>query len=180
MKIAIWTTKPPKINWVKRAVETCPYFENIHNIEYITKSVSSDISNMPLDIKEVMRWAKNRANNLVKSQIIADYYVWIEWWTTMIWDDCYIFWCIYILNDKGEWHYGFSAMMQVPKLIEKKLYEDLEELWPIMSVIAEKENIWSKNWSMWAWSDDMFTRTREFEDAFKAAIAPFYNKYYKM
>jgi len=49
-----------------------------------------------------------------------------------------------------------------------------------MGELSGNTNIRSENGSMGAWSDDMFTRADEFSAAFKAAIAPFYNEYYKM
>jgi len=89
-------------------------------------------------------------------------------------------WVIYIENNKWEWHYGFSGMIEVPKLVEKKLYEDWLELWPIMNELSWRKNIWNENWSLWEWSANMLTRKDEFSLAFKAAISPFYNEYYKM
>ena len=179
MKIAIWTLKTPKVEWVKEAVKNCPYFKDI-DIDYILESVSSDISDMPLSFDEIMSWAKNRAQNIKKKWINADFYVWIEWWTTDIGWVKYIWWIIYIEDNLWEWHFGFSPMIEVPKLIEKKLYIEKLELWPVMSELSWITNIQSQNGSMWAWSDDMFTRKDEFEAAFKAAICPFYNKFYKL
>jgi non-canonical (house-cleaning) NTP pyrophosphatase len=57
------------------------------------------VSDMPLSIDEIMLWAKNRANNLYKLWIEADYYIWIEWWTTKIWNKKYIWWIVYIKNN---------------------------------------------------------------------------------
>lgn len=180
MKIAIGTLKTPKVEWVKEAVQTCPYFQNIESIEYILESVSSNISDMPLSIEETMTGAKNRAQNLKKKWIIAEYYVGIEWGTTDIMGRKYIGGIIYIENNLWEWHFGFSPMLEVPKKVEKMLYEDWLELGPVMSKLSGITNLASKNGSMWAWSNDMFTRKDEFSDAFKAAIAPFYNSYYKL
>ena len=86
MKIAIWTIKTPKVEWIKDWVKLCPYFTDIENIEYILEKVESGISDMPLNIEESMQWAKNRAQNIKKHWIKADYYIWIEWWTTKIWE----------------------------------------------------------------------------------------------
>ncbi len=181
MKIAIWTEKTPKIEWVKSAVNTCWYFDEFkEDIVYVLKSVDSDISDMPLSIEDTMTWAKNRAKNLKKDWVEASYYIWIEWWTTDIMWKKYIWWIIYIENDEWEWHFGFSPMIEVPQLVEKKLYEDWLELGPVMSQLSWMTNIASKNWSMWAWSDDIFTRKDEFDVAFKAAIVPFFNKFYKL
>lgn len=179
MKIAIWTTRAPKIEWIKKWVNECPYFTN-KDIEYITKWVPSDISDMPLNIDETMIWAKNRAWNLKKSWIVADFYIWIEWWTTQIWDKKYIWGIVYIEDNNGKWHYWFSPMMEVPKKVEDMLYIDGLELWEVMWELSGKSDIRSENGSMWAWSNDMITRESEFTSAFKAAISPFFNDYYKM
>ncbi len=179
MKIAIWTTRTPKIEWVMSGVESCPYLDE-SIIEYITAKVPSWISDMPLNIWETMLWAKNRAQNLYKTWIFADFYVGIEWWTTEIWRKKYIFWAVYIEDSLWEWHYWFSPMMEVPEIIEEKIYKEWLELWVVMWELSWKINLKSENWSMWAWSDDMLTRKNEFKSAFQAAISPFFNKYYNL
>lgn len=36
MKIAIWTTRAPKVEWIKQAINESPFFKDIkQNIEYI-------------------------------------------------------------------------------------------------------------------------------------------------
>lgn len=180
MKIAIWTTRAPKVEGIKDWIKNCPYFSNINDIEFILEKVESNISDMPLSIDEIMLWAKNRAQNIKKLWIKADFYIWIEWWTTHIWEKKYIWWVVYIENDNEKWHYWLSPMMEVPEKIVKMLYEDWLELWPIMWELSWKTDIKSENWSMGAWSHDMLTRTDEFSTAFKAAICPFFNDYYKI
>ena len=70
--------------------------------------------------------------------------------------------------------------MEVPEAIAHKLYVEHLELVPIMAELSGKTDIRSENGSMGAWSEDMLTRKDEFESAFKAAISPFYNKYFKL
>lgn len=70
--------------------------------------------------------------------------------------------------------------MEVPEFVENKLYHEGLELGPIMAELSGKTDIRSENGSMGAWSADMLTRRDEFESAFKAAISPFYNPYFKM
>lgn len=185
MKLAIWTTKEPKVEWIRVGVQECPYFQDIiaqtkEDVEYILESVSSDISDMPLSIEETMEWAKNRARNLIKKGIDADFYIGMEGWATIIGDKKYLGWVVYIENKAGEWHFGFSPMLEIPGKVEKMLYEDKEELGPIMSKLSGVTNIQSKEGSMWARSANMFIRKNEFWDAFKAAIAPFFNDFYKL
>ena len=180
MKIAIWTTRAPKVNWIKEWIFKCPFFKDIDNIEYILEKAPSDIPDMPLDIEETMLWAKNRVKNLKKIWIEADYYIWIEWWTTKLWEKKYIWGIVYIEDNHWKWHFWFSPMMEVPSKVEKMLYEEGLELWPVMWELSWKTDIRSENWSMWAWSNDMLTRQAEFVSAFQAAISPFFNKYYKL
>jgi len=177
MKIAIWTTSAPKIAAIEDAIQECIYFE-WENVEIVYKDVNSDISDMPKSIDEVMLWAKNRANN-VKKHAKADFYLWMEWWTTMLWDKAYLFWIIYILNNEWKWHYWVSNMMEVPEVFRKRIYENNEELWPVLSEVTWEENAFKKNWAFGHWSDDMLTRKDQFILAFLSGIPPFFNKYYK-
>ncbi len=181
MKIAIGTLRKPKIDGIKEGVSSCPYFRDVlESIEFIPTEVSSDISHMPLTIQEVMQGAFNRARNLIKLGIEADYYIGIEGGVSRFGEKAYIFGCVYIQNATGEGHYGFSPMAEVPKLVDARLYENGEELGHIMGELSGRTDIRSENGSMGAWTDDMFTRKDEFVDAFKAAIAPFYNSFYTL
>jgi non-canonical (house-cleaning) NTP pyrophosphatase len=91
MKIAIGTERAPKVNGIKAGVAACPYLvHEVDSMEYILKSMPSDISAMPLSVEETMTGAKNRARNLKKSGILADYYIGIEGGTTAILDKKYL------------------------------------------------------------------------------------------
>lgn len=179
MKIAIWTIKVPKVEGVKEAVSSCPYFE-WEEIEYILQKVESGISDMPLSKEETMIWAKNRATNMRDMGIKADYYVWLEGWTWDIMWTKYLWWVTCIVDKNWEYHYWISHSIEVPKLVAKKLYEEDMELWPVMSELSWITNIQSKNGAMWALSNDMLVRKTQFIMWFQMAISPFFNKYYKL
>jgi len=176
MKIAIWTKSPPKVAAIEEAIKKCIYFEN-KNIEIIPLKVESNISDMPLSIEENMLWAKNRAEN-AKNEVKADFYIGMEWWTSKIWEKAYLFWVVYILDNNWKWHYGFSNMMEVPEQFEKRLYENWEELWPVLTEVTWVAWASKKTWAFGHWSDDMLVRKDQFMFAFLSAIPPFYNKYY--
>lgn len=179
MKIVLWTQSPPKVEAIKEAVKECIYFKD-KNIEIIWEKVSSWVSDMPISLEENMIWAKNRAINVSKKIPWADFYVWMEWWTSYIGEKTYLFWVVYILNNKQEWHFGFSNMMEVPEFFHKEIYINKKELWPVLSEITWIEGASKKNWAFWAWSDNMLTRKDQFKLAFLSAIVTFYNKYYKI
>ncbi len=179
MKIAIGTLRAPKIDGIKEGVATCPYFAELRDdIEYIIESASSGIAHMPTSIEEVMRGAKNRADNLHAASVVADYYVGIEGGTTYFGEKSYLFGSVYVRDVNGKGHYGFSPMVEVPAVCERMIYEEGKELGPIMDELSGTVDIRSANGSMGAWTNDMFTRKDEFSLAFKAAIAPFFNAYY--
>ncbi len=176
MIFALSSEKIPKIEGIKLWASECPYLNTIENT-FHAFSVDSGISSMPLDMSDIMLWAKNRAKNL-RPLIDADYYVWIEWGTTRHGEISYLGGCVYLENIIGEWHYGFSPFIEVPPYIEHLLYNEGKELWPIMQEIMQWHNVRNAEGSMAAWSEGMFPRTDEFSVAFKAAIAPFYNRFY--
>lgn len=178
MKIAIWTMSPPKVNAIEEAINKCVYFQ-WQDIEFITLKVDSGISDMPISIEENMTWARNRAIN-TKKEVKADFYIWMEWWTTKIEDKAYLFWVVYILDNSWKWHFGFSNYMEVPKYFEQKIYEEKLELGPVLSEATKEENASKKWWAFGHWSNDMLTRKDQFMFAFLSAIPPFFNKYYKM
>jgi len=177
MKIVIWTMSPPKVNAIEEAVSRCIYFEN-KNIEIKTIKVSSWVSDMPLSIEENMKWAQNRAKNAKKEINDADFYIWMEWWTSYIWEKAYLFWVVYILDKENKWHFGFSNMMEVPEFFENELYKNWKELWEVLEKATWILNASKKNWAFWAWSDDMLNRKDQFISAFLSAIPVFYNKFY--
>jgi len=177
MKIAIWTKSPPKVEAIKEAIKKCIYFKWM-DIEIITEKVDSWISDMPISMEENMQWAKNRAENISKI-VDADLYIWMEGWTSEIWNKAYLFWVVYILNNNWNWHFWISNMMEVPEVFHKRIYENWEELWPVLTEITWVESASKKTWAFWHWSDDMLTRKDQFVLAFLSWIVPFYNKYYK-
>jgi len=178
MKIVIWTKSPPKVAAIEEAIKKCIYFK-WESIEIISLKVESNISDMPTSLEENMTWARNRALNC-KKEIEADFYIWMEGWTSIIEDKAYLFWVVYILNNNSKWHFGFSNMMEVPEYFREKIYKQNLELWPILSEASWE--IWaSQKWGAFGhWSDDMLTRKDQFMFAFLSTIPAFYNRYYKL
>lgn len=170
---------PVKIDSVKLSAEKCHYFDG-ETIQVNGKNVASDISDMPLSMDEVMLWAKNRAHNLKKSWEDADYYIGVEGGTTIIWEKAYLFGVTHILHSSWEEHLWFTTFMEVPEYFRKWIYEEWKELWPMEDEVNKVENVWQKNGSFGMWTDDLLSRRGSFEISFFCAIAPFYNRNYKL
>jgi len=178
MKIAVWTTNPAKIKAIQEGLEKIVYLKD-KEFEIIPLKVSSDVSDMPISLEENIQGAKNRAYNC-KKEIEADLYVGMEWWTTLINWNAFLFGVVYLVNKEGEEHFGISNMIKVPEYFRQKIYDEWKELGPVLSEVTKEENA-SKKWgAFWHWTDNMLTRTDQFVLAFISAIVPFYNKYYKM
>ncbi len=178
MFIAIWSLRKPKVEAAKSTIQNCQYFQ-WQTIEYKSQKTSSDVSDMPLSIEEIMLWAKNRVKNLRIEIDNADFYVWLEWWTSKIGDRYFLFWTTYIENQDWKGHYGFSPMMEIPENITEELYTYRKDLWDVIEEMSDKNNVKSNNGTLWELSDDMIKRAESFTVATQAAIAPFFNKYWK-
>lgn len=179
MKIVIWTKSPPKVEAIKQAISTCPYFA-WKKLEIIDIKVSSDVSDMPTSMEENMIWAQNRAQNAKKSIPDADFYIWMEWGTNFFLEKSYLFGVVCIIDKNNKKHFGISNMMEVPNYFHKKIYYEKLELWPILSEVTGVADASKKNWAFWAWSDDILTRKDQFIYAFNSAIPPFFNQYYTL
>lgn len=178
MKIVIWTTNPAKLKAIEEAISKCIYFK-WENIEIIPFKVESGVSDMPLTLEENMTWAKNRSLNC-KKEMIWDLYVWMEWWTQIIWEKAYLFWVVYILNNEWVWHFWISNMMEVPNVFVDRLYKNKEILWDVLEELTWIAWASKKDWAFWAWSDNILTRKDQFKFAFLSAIPGFYNNFYNL
>jgi len=177
MKLAIWTESPPKLRAIEQSSKDCVYFER-KNIELLPEKVESWVSDMPISLNETILWAKNRAINISKITD-ADFYIWMEGWTTLIWEKAFLFGCICIIDSEWKEHLWLSPMMELPWDFQTRIYDNWEDLGPIMEEISWELNAKKKSWAFWHYTDGMLTRKTQFSLAFTCAISPFFNKYYK-
>lgn len=182
MKLAIWTKSPPKVLAVQSACQNCPFLEWI-TLEFVSESVDHGISEMPLTLEENIAWATNRAANI--KQLLeskweeADFYVGMEWWSQLIWEKAFLFWVVCILDNAWNKHLWMSSMIEIPEEVQKRLYEDWEELWPIMDDILSETDTKKWIWAIWHWSNGVMNREQEFKTAFICALSPFFSHFYK-
>ncbi len=183
MILAIWTKSPPKVRAIETASEKCVYFK-WEEIKIISEKVESWVWDMPISLEENIQWAKNRANNikiLLESQNkTADFYIWMEGWTQLIWKQWFVFWVVYIINSDWEEHFSVSNLVELPQFFQTKIYDEQADLWPILAEVTKNLSASEQWWAFWYWTDNMLTRKTQFEVGFIWAISPFYNKYYKL
>ncbi|PID84510.1 hypothetical protein CSB09_00620 [Candidatus Gracilibacteria bacterium] len=178
IKIAIGTKSPPKLAAIEEAIQKCPYFDGFHP-EITALTVGSGVSDMPTSIEENMLGAKNRAIN-AQREIEADFYIGMEGGTTFLGEKSYIFGVVYLLDSKGNGHFGISNMLEVPEFFHKKIYYEKQELGPVLQEVTGIQNVSKKTGAFGVWSDDIFTRKDQFISAFLSAVPAFFNTYYTL
>ena len=193
--LAVWSTNEDKISWINLWLNWLHTWEIISNLnkyqqnilkilkkhfnkEIIIKSYKTDsnVSDMPNSLQETIEWAVNRALNLIDLNKKADYYLWTEWWIEFIDFNRSLLYSVVCIIDKY-WDLNIWTSNWLPIWVEDTLrlreWEDLSDI------------IKNKHWAIWKGniSGDLslwiFSRSKQFEDAFKWAIVPFCNtKYY--
>lgn len=129
INILVWGKNEHKINGTKLAFEKSIPHAKILDVKW--RNAESQIASMPLSIEETMLWAKNRALNLMDSQL-ADFYVWVEWWAWEVWQNTQL-WCFaYVQNNNSEWYFWQSKLVKIPTIIAQELYETNKDLLDIM------------------------------------------------
>lgn len=180
MLFALGTTNTPKTNAIHEALSSCPFILG-HDVKIQGYKVASGVSDMPLTLSDLREGAKNRAQEVRRLCPEANFFVGMEggvyqdsegeeYWLTGI---------VYMENEAGEGHFGYSCHMPVPTEVVQKLHDgsgrDLEQ---IMHEIAGVENIGDHAGSFALWSDNMLTRTDQFRLATQCAIVPFFSPFY--
>lgn len=178
MLVAIWSLRKPKLEAVELAFQDCPYFQWKH-IKYEARKTASNVSDTPLSLEEIMLWAKNRVKSLRNEVENADFYIWLEWGVSKIWEKYFLLWVTYIENTDWTWHYGFSQMIEIPSKIQYELYENKRDLSELINELADKNEVRSNNGTFGELSDDMIARADSFKNSTQTAIAPLFNKFFK-
>lgn len=176
LTIAIGTKNPAKIKAIQGGVSKIPELTN-KEIIYVLQKVKTWVPDMPLTQKDIDEWARNRAENLIKEGIIADFYIGLEWWCYQTENIGFLTGSVYITNGK-KWYFWKAPSLQLPQNITKKLYENKKDLWELMKEITKNQNISKENGAFWTLSNNIITRDKSFEIATLLAINPFFNLYY--
>ncbi len=180
MHFAIGTTNKPKSEAIEQVLMSSVYTK--WQATFSNYKVSSWVSDIPLSLEEIRTGAKNRAVYCRREKPDADYFVGMEWgvYKDYEWDNYWIMWVVYIENQDGKWHYGYSYHLEVPEKVAERLFDgrghDLEQ---IMHELSGEENIGDTGGSPSLWSDGMLIRKDEFIYATQAALAPFFNRFYR-
>lgn len=161
-KVAIWTTNPVKVNAVKNVFKSLGKWD----IEFVSISAPSWVSDQPIWDEETIKWAYNRAKYCLDNLNDIDIAFGLEWSVNFLninWEEkCFLFgWTVAIDRD---WNVGYGSgnYIELPEFIWNKLKEG-KELWPVMDEYLWMKNI--KHWpgTIWLLTNWLIDRARAFE-----------------
>jgi inosine/xanthosine triphosphatase len=169
MKIAVGSKNPVKINAVKNA-----FNKFFNEFELVSLSSPSNVSNMPMSLKETIEGARNRAIYSIKSED-ADFGVGLEGGCEEI-DGKFFLSGIVVIKDKnGKEGIGKSSAVSLPESFIKEIKKG-KELGEIIDEITNDKDSKQKGGAVSFLTDNKLQREDEFTDAVTFAIVPFIKK----
>ncbi len=178
LTIAIGTENPAKIKAIQAGISEIKELTD-QDIEYIFQKVETWVPEMPLSQEHIDQGAKNRAENLIKLWVQADFYIGMEGGCYQQGSDGFLTSSVYIRNKNKDQYYLWKApSIQLPQPITQELFENKKNLGKLMDEITQEHEISKKNWAFGVLSNDLITRDKSFEIATIFAFIPFFNQYY--
>lgn len=181
MIIRIASTRAPKVNGVKKAVEKLiRHFHAIDiDLHFETKQGESGVSEMPLSLEETMKGARHRAESVFEPGTVdmtagvegglfrIDGKVFLQSWT-----------CVY---DGSEFHYGGSGCIELPQTLAHNVYHGGEMLGDAIDRFSQQSDVRSNQGTFGILTADLVSREDSFELSAINAFIPYFNrKMYKV
>ena len=170
-KIIIASRNPVKINAVKK------WFEQMlpeYDFEYVGISVSSWVSDQPMNDEETYLWAYNRVQNAHKENSDAEFYVWIEWWLIERDNNLESIAWVVIMDKNLIVSHSKAATCKLPKKITQLIHQ-WKELWEAADIVFGEEHSKCKNGTVWLLTHDRVTRTDYYIHPVLLALIPYKN-----
>jgi inosine/xanthosine triphosphatase len=166
MKIAVGSQNPVKIEAVKRAFKKAFGQCEVRGI-----SVSSDISDMPMNFEEAIKGAKNRAKKAIE-KLKADFGVGLEGGFEKTKMGTFLSGIVAIVDKKGRWGLGKGQGILMPEKIIKEVKQG-KELGEVMDEIRGLKNTKQHDGAVGFFTKNLISRTQSFETATIYALARF-------
>jgi inosine/xanthosine triphosphatase len=186
MRIAIGSTREPKVEAVKEAWEVFGP-KLLEDLDATTTFSSYDVSNgvprMPLNVAELMDGARNRAEHLLlqlkREKSEADFYVGLEAGFNVIGYEgprrqAFLESWAYV-SDGYKGYFGHGGGLYVPSFIADPVIDRGLELGIVMDRVTHQSDVGNGRGSWGVLTQDMMTRQSAFVVALIAAFAPFYH-----
>ena len=182
--IAVGSTRKPKLNAVRDAVNTFACVLNPHaQYEVLGLDVNSGVGHTPSTCRELMRGARQRAEALAaRARERAEdwqYFVGLEGGLEVLEENGYrrVFlesWAY--VTDGRRGHFGRSGGVELPESLAHEVLEKGVELSVAIDKFAGDIGIRDAQGAWGVLSSNLITRQEAFRVAVIAAFAPFYNE----
>lgn len=186
MRIAIGSTRPPKIEAVKEAwsvFSSCLLAGPDDAVDFSGYDVQSNRSEMPLNAQELMEGARSRAETLIlqlkREKAEADFYIGLEGGFNVVSGKGprpHVFlesWAY--VSDGFQGFFGHGGGITVPVRLSQPVIERGIELGIAIDRFCNESDVRSKQGTWGILTRDIISRRHSFVIALIAAFAPFYN-----
>ena len=187
MKIAVGSTRKPKIEAVQAAAQTISLLgvPGWSSFDLIARDVESGVAATPTSDNDLMVGARNRAERLAtildNEGVRAGLYIGLEGGLHVqnLGSARFVLlrgWA-YVMDGTGkEGSFGSSPSIQVPAQIARQVLDSGLDLSDVIDQLSGRCDVRSNEGTWGILTGDLITRRRSFEMALVAALAPFYNQ----
>lgn len=171
LKIAVGSKNPVKVKAAENA------FKRVFglNLKVVSVPVSSGVSNMPMNFREMLEGAKNRAKRAIEI-IDADFGVGIEGGFKKRKIGTFLTSFVAIVDRQGTWGYAQGGGLLMPKIIIRKVKEEKKELGEVMDEIRGIKNTKEKEGCVGFMTNNLIPRQKAFEETIISALSRFIKK----
>lgn len=182
MLFALSTLNAPKTQALREALSDCPYVLG-HEVEILGFKVPSGVPEMPMNLRDIRTGAKNRVQEVRLLCPEADFLIGMEAgiYTDSVGTESWLMGTVYIEDKQGKWYSAYTCHIPVPEAIMLGLNDgsgrDIDEI--VESLWAPPDT--SHGCGVFGiFTDMMLSRGNQFRLATQCAIAPFFNKFYRL
>lgn len=187
MRVAIGSTRAPKVDAVKEAWEVfAPKIleDEDEDVTFLSYDVSNGTSAMPLSVADLMSGSRGRVENLIlqlkRERAEAEFYIGLEGGFNVVDSDgprrqAFLQSWAYV-SDGHLGFFGHSGGVSVPSAIANPVIDRGVELGIIIDRITQETDVGKAQGTWGILTRDILTRKHSFVVALIAAFAPFYNR----
>lgn len=176
MIVRIASTRAPKVNGVKRAVEKVIQHFQLQNIvcQFETVKTESGVSDTPKSIQELMEGAQRRAGSVFEKGK-TDVSVGVEGGLFNVGEKVFLqsWTCVY---DGSEFYFGSSGSIELPKSLAQRVFYNGEDLGIAIDTFSKQIDVRSNQGTFGILTNDLITREDSFELSAMNAFVPYLNK----
>jgi len=185
IKVAIGTERKAKVDAVMAALRSIVELgiSGWERIDLITRRTESRVAATPVGDPDLMRGARSRVEDLfsqlTSEGIAADLYLGLEGGLHVehLAGKRLVFlrgW-VYARDARGVGCFGCSPSIEVPAEIAESVLDRAEDLGDVIDRFSGRIDVRSNEGTWGVLTRDLITRSRSFETATLAALAPYYN-----